>query len=506
MATGLFTLRQVNQAIRQKAWSGTQKTNFVEYLVVAGGGGSGNGGASGGGGGAGGLLTGIYPVATGSAITVTVGGGGAGTAGNSTASGTSSVFGNISTTGGGGGGEYLTFDGKPGGSGGGGTPWVGKDFPPGGQGVSGQGNRGGKGTAQSSSATDGGGGGAGTVGLDATSGYGGNGGAGIASAINGTVTTYAGGGGGGTYANSIVAGGTGGVGGGGNGAVPNNNGTSGATNTGGGGGGGGNTGSGGSGGSGIVIVSYPDVYAAPTATTGSPTVSTSGSGSLLINTTSYVKYPNNAAFTLAGDFTIEGFFYPTNLSAGPYFWSLGDDATSAGITLYYSSGSSLLRVYTNLAAPISGPNLSNNTWYHFSLVRSGSGTNNLVLYVNGTSVGSTTNTATFNGVSGNGFAVGAEYYTGAFGPSSSFYASNIRVVKGTAIVPPAGGPTAPLTPVTNTSFLMSTVSGAYLVDSSSSSLTATVVNTSAWNQLSPFTGTGYKNRVYTWTSSGSITF
>jgi hypothetical protein len=33
-----------------------------------------------------------------------------------------------------------------------------------------------------------------------------------------------------------------------------------------------------------------------------------------------------------------------------------------------------------------------------------------------------------------------------------------------------------------------------------------VTGTSSWNQLSPFTSTGYKNRVYKWTSSGSITF
>jgi len=37
MATGLFTLRQQNQALRQGAWSGTQKPDWVEYLVVAGG-------------------------------------------------------------------------------------------------------------------------------------------------------------------------------------------------------------------------------------------------------------------------------------------------------------------------------------------------------------------------------------------------------------------------------------------------------------------------------------
>ena len=38
MANGLFTLKQQLQGLIQKAWTGTQKTNYVEYLVVAGGG------------------------------------------------------------------------------------------------------------------------------------------------------------------------------------------------------------------------------------------------------------------------------------------------------------------------------------------------------------------------------------------------------------------------------------------------------------------------------------
>ena len=93
MATGLFTLRQQNQAIRQKAWSGTQKTNFVEYLVVAGGG---AGAVNGGAGGAGGLLTGVNPVPNGQTLLVTVGGGGA-----ADVNGQNSVFGSITSTGGG---------------------------------------------------------------------------------------------------------------------------------------------------------------------------------------------------------------------------------------------------------------------------------------------------------------------------------------------------------------------------------------------------------------------
>ena len=94
MATGLFNLKQVNQAISQGAWSGYIAPRWVEYLVVAGGGAS--SGNYSGGGGAGGLLTGIVTVAAGTSYSVTVGGGGTG-AGSSTTLGTNgvnSVFGN----------------------------------------------------------------------------------------------------------------------------------------------------------------------------------------------------------------------------------------------------------------------------------------------------------------------------------------------------------------------------------------------------------------------------
>ena len=77
MATGLFNFKQVNQAIQQGGWP-NQATPSVEYLVVAGGGAGGFEGGTNvgaGGGGAGGLLSGVVAVATGSAITVTVGGG-----------------------------------------------------------------------------------------------------------------------------------------------------------------------------------------------------------------------------------------------------------------------------------------------------------------------------------------------------------------------------------------------------------------------------------------------
>jgi hypothetical protein len=258
MASGLFNLKQVNQAISQGAWSGYIAPRWVEYLVVAGGGGG--GGQAGSGAGAGGLLTGIVTVTIGTSYTVTVGAGGAGGA-NLGGTGVNSVFGSISASGGGGGNAYASGPtAVSGGSGAGGnlTSSDGAGF--GGQGVAGQGNRGGTSGTRVSQACGAGGGGAGTVGLDTVpaSNICGSGGAGIASAITGTVVTYSGGGGGG--ATSGATGGSGGVGGGGAGQSSNSGvaGGAGGGNTGGGGGGGSfGAGTGGAGGSGIVVVRYP---------------------------------------------------------------------------------------------------------------------------------------------------------------------------------------------------------------------------------------------------------
>jgi hypothetical protein len=260
MAQGIFNLKQVNQAIRQGAWSAFNPPQFVEYLVVAGGGGATNGG-----GGAGGLLTGMIPVTAGSSYTVTVGGGGAGQltgAFLAGTNGTASVFGPISAAGGGGGGSQGgTGDygaGQNGGSGGGqgfGRTTISNYVA--GQGIAGQGNAGALGHSDLSTYTKGGGGGgAGTIApYPGDNISGGDGGAGIASSISGTVTVYAGGGAGAGGAAASQA--RGGVGGGGGSVYSGAPGISGNPTSGGGGGGSNGNPVSGSGGSGIVIVRYP---------------------------------------------------------------------------------------------------------------------------------------------------------------------------------------------------------------------------------------------------------
>ena len=264
----------------------------VSYLVVAGGGGGTRGSGEGsGGGGAGGLLTSTTSLTPGSVYTITVGAGAASSS-NSAATGNSgsnsvlSGFGITTQTaiGGGGGGSGSTpavKNGVAGGSGGGGGQGgSGTGIGTGGSGTSGQGNAGGSTTALGLPYRGGGGGGASAVGADgATSGTG-NGGNGSSSSITGSAITYAGGGGGGNYQSGAAVS-TGGTGGGGNGAVYTGTApVAGTVNLGGGGGGGNNSYDGAAGGSGVVILSVPTANYTGT-TTGSPTITTSGSNTII---------------------------------------------------------------------------------------------------------------------------------------------------------------------------------------------------------------------------------
>ena len=251
----------------------------ISYLVVAGGGGAGYAG-----GGAGGLLTGSQTLNAGTGYTITIGGGGAGVQGGNTpgSNGSNSVFSTVTAKGGGAGG-VGTSAGVNGGSGGGGSC---ASAPSGGSGTSGQGYAGGTGTGTNGvNQTGGGGGGAGAVGGNASGTTGGAGGSGFASSITGSSVTYAGGGGGGSISGG--SGGAGGAGGGGAGGTIGG-GVGGSINTGSGGGGAGVSG-GATGGSGVVILSVPTQYYTGNIT-GSPTITTSGSNTI-------IKFTSSGSYT-----------------------------------------------------------------------------------------------------------------------------------------------------------------------------------------------------------------
>ena len=278
-------------------------SGYMEYLVVAGGGGSSADSGGGAGAGAGGLRTSYGSVSGGGAsaetaitlatgtYTITVGAGGAAYDGSTTSQNgvASTITGNasVSTVGGGAAGDFLksgtAYKGNDGGSGGGSANSNGALTLAGGAGTANEGFAGGGGFPAGSGNDNnaaGGGGGSAQAGVTATSGVGGNGGNGLTLAITGSNEGYAGGGGGGCRGTSGTTAGQGGNGGGGN-AVSSGDGNPGTANTGGGGGGG--RANGANGGSGVVILRLNTSDYSGT-TTGSPTVTTVGSETILTYT------------------------------------------------------------------------------------------------------------------------------------------------------------------------------------------------------------------------------
>jgi hypothetical protein len=249
----------------QKIVTAVEGQYTITYLIVSGGGGGGAGtpGGYGGGGGAGGLLSGTFTAIPSTLFSVVVGGGGA-----VSASGTGSYIVGVATANGGGrGADTGIANASSGGSGGGGA-YAPSGGSGGGSGINGQGFKGGDNF--DTYYGGGGGGGSSAAGAYANNGSGGAGGAGTASTITGVVVYYAGGGGGGSSS-------AGGVGGGGNAGSP------GLTYTGGGGG------AGGAGGSGVVIISLPTANYTGTVT-GLPTVTTSGSNTI-------IKFTNSGSYS-----------------------------------------------------------------------------------------------------------------------------------------------------------------------------------------------------------------
>jgi hypothetical protein len=265
----------------------------AEFLVIAGGGGGGNDtiGNQGGGGaggyrnsyltetsGGGGSSESGLTFSSGTVYTITIGAGGAGGVNGNDSSISGSGISTITSIGGGRGGKYQNIAGASGGSGGGG----GQQSGAGGAGTSNQGYAGGSGIPTNGAGC--GGGGAGAVGGQVPSGdlySGGNGGNGLASSITGSSVTRGGGGGGSNHGGVTTQGGFGGTGGGGNGRYLTTSATAGSANTGGGAGAKSEgVGTEPSGGSGVVILRMPTANYSGT-TTGSPTVSTDGSDTIL---------------------------------------------------------------------------------------------------------------------------------------------------------------------------------------------------------------------------------
>ena len=174
----------------------------------------------------------------------------------------------------------------------------------------------------------------------------------------------------------------------------------------------------------------------------STTVKKYGTGSMSFDGTGdYLYAASSPNFELSsGDFTVEAWIYPTTI-AGAERGIFGIGTTDPDSNLVRIQGSSSKLQFwlggSNSGGPGAGTKtgiitcstvLSLNTWYHIALVRSGSATNNVKLYLNGVSDGQGTATYT---IGAKPFGLGMSY------PNSAIelfigHIDEFRITKGVA--------------------------------------------------------------------------
>ncbi len=203
----------------------------------------------------------------------------------------------------------------------------------------------------------------------------------------------------------------------------------------------------------------------------------------------YLTVANSANYALGtSDFTIELWWYPTaSFSNGLTLFSHG--YVSYCPWLFYTNVSNGLLAYASSSGSswdvLNAANFGTvtiNAWNHIALCRSGS---TFYLCLNGVVTSTATSSASLMSIA-SGLTIGAT--TSGIGVISSSYITNARIIKGTALYTGAYTlPTAPLTPVTNTQFLLS-ATNAGIYDATSKNDLETVGNAQISTAQSKFGG------------------
>jgi hypothetical protein len=193
----------------------------------------------------------------------------------------------------------------------------------------------------------------------------------------------------------------------------------------------------------------------------------------------------NNGLDLSGDFTVEFWAYEPKIATtggtvNMYFtidtldrFQFSNNGSNA---IFYINGGS---VFSSTTPPL-------NQWNHIAIVRSGSDSNNISYYLNGTR--QTQGTSTYS-IAAASMMLGGQDRGGTTGYHGSFmYMSNFRILKGTALYSGASitVPTEPLTAITNTSLL--TCQSNRFIDNSTNSMVLSTANTKVL-PFSPFTPT-----------------
>ena len=214
--------------------------------------------------------------------------------------------------------------------------------------------------------------------------------------------------------------------------------------------------------------------------------STYGSG-YFDGTGDYLSVPNNAAFDLPGDFTVEVWFNFSTIGGAHTF--IGNYAgASTGWALQYRAddGNVFRFVYGNTAI-LNSPatTVLTNTWYHLAVTRSGS---TVKMFLNGTQTATATSATSYTSSA----ALWVGGLTGV-GQYTNGYIVDARLVVGTAVYTTTfTPPTAPLTAIANTSLLTlqnnQSVNNNVFLDNSSNNLLVTRNGNTTQGTFSPYGG------------------
>ena len=209
------------------------------------------------------------------------------------------------------------------------------------------------------------------------------------------------------------------------------------------------------------------------------------------NGSGYLSAPSDAVFAFGtNDFTVECWIFLTSTTSAPYNnprafnvggFNLYSDGANSGKWAVYFGASNII---TTTAA------LTLNQWTHLALVRSGT---SLVLYINGVSAGSTTNSSNIS-------AAAAYFLTSGSSDIATGYLSNARIVKGVAVY--TGTFTVPTTPlsitqsagtniaaITGSQTSLLTAQSNRFIDNSNTALTITASGSPSVQRFSPFNPT-----------------
>ena len=175
-------------------------------------------------------------------------------------------------------------------------------------------------------------------------------------------------------------------------------------------------------------------------------------GSGAVDNSYPLRIPNNSAFNLSGDFTVESWVYVVDTTPnGNSICIIGSDY-GVSINEQFGISSTFDAIYAY--HPSTGVQSSSTlvgipkAWNHCAFVRSGS---TLKMYFNGVQVGSFSNSVTYTYANGAFGSLGGYSSTHALG-----YACDLRICNGTALYTTNfTPPTAPITAVSGTTCLLS---------------------------------------------------